>query len=906
MKLKWLSLTIGAMLLQPVELPAQTPPSTTVTEKFDFRIPAQRADKALTSLAQQAGVTLIFNLEKVWLRRTNAVEGAYSLTEALDILLRGSGLEGVVEPDKRIVIREQKNSDSEGKKGVTPVKAAAKAGLFGSLMTLIVGTPGAIAQPIATADKVELEEIVVTARKRSESIQDTPVTIVAFNDAQIQERGVHGLADLAKFTPGLTFFTGTSRASSNFSVRGMTQISAVGDNRRDLVTVFVDGVPLVGPPGAFDTEDLQRVEVVKGPQSALFGRATFGGAINMITTVPGKQFKAGVTATVANYGDYRLNASIEGPIAENFLSGRVVVDGRQFDGFYKNALGGQLGNTKDQHYVVSLNLTPTENLSLRLRHSDRHDEDGEQPTPLIARYQTHNCGPFPGFLTRALTGLPAGFTVEQSRKAYCGELKAPSGPISINNVIPAASVGKTKFNDHRVELDHTLSSANLEWSFLDGHTLTAIESTQEQEVASLLDFERAAEDRYQAFGDTLQKQDSYELRVSSPATSRLSWMLGVAQLKATFSSTAAFINGALFGPTAGGPTSALVPAVSGSKTDSVFGSLGYNVTEALNVGVEVRRQKDIITSGIGLPTKFDVETTATLPRFLVRYALDGETNLYANYAKGNQPTQGYATFFQLTPSQQAVALKNGVSSTAPEAVVKNYEFGVKHRANDGSWYLNAAVYYLEWIGRQGVRTIQVDLNGDGVITNLPAPAGENFNAVPFAAGDSNTRGVEVDGALSLTDKVTLGGNVAYADTKITKALNEALPLRFFGLTDAKGFKFPLAPDFSGAMFLQYENSLAADRKWFARSDLTYIGKRYDSIVNFAYVPVQIRANVRVGLKASNWEASVFINNLFDDRTLESARYNSDSAADPFFFQLAASEAVLANKRQIGITASYKF
>jgi iron complex outermembrane receptor protein len=126
------------------------------------------------------------------------------------------------------------------------------------------------------------------------------------------------------------------------------------------------------------------------------------------------------------------------------------------------------------------------------------------------------------------------------------------------------------------------------------------------------------------------------------------------------------------------------------------------------------------------------------------------------------------------------------------------------------------------------------------------------------------------------------------------------------LADAKGFKFPLAPDFSGAMFLQYENALSADRKWFARGDMTYIGKRYDSIVNFAYVPVQIRTNVRVGLKASNWEAAVFVNNLFDDRTLESARYNSDSAADPFFFQLAASEAVLANKRQIGITASYKF
>jgi hypothetical protein len=77
-------------------------------------------------------------------------------------------------------------------------------------------------------------------------------------------------------------------------------------------------------------------------------------------------------------------------------------------------------------------------------------------------------------------------------------------------------------------------------------------------------------------------------------------------------------------------------------------------------------------------------------------------------------------------------------------------------------------------------------------------------------------------------------------------------------------------------------------------------------VNFAYVPVQIRTNVRVGMRSDKWDASLFINNLFDDDTLEASRYNSDSAADPFFFQLAASEAVLANKRQIGVSASYRF
>ncbi|NBP54762.1 MAG: ligand-gated channel, partial [Actinobacteria bacterium] len=100
---------------------------------------------------------------------------------------------------------------------------------------------GAVLATWATASSAQtgggasaLEEIVVTARKRNESLQDAPLTILAFSDTQIEERGIQSVADLSKFSPGLTFNAGTTRASSSFSVRGMTQISAVGDNRRDL------------------------------------------------------------------------------------------------------------------------------------------------------------------------------------------------------------------------------------------------------------------------------------------------------------------------------------------------------------------------------------------------------------------------------------------------------------------------------------------------------------------------------------------------------------------------------------------------------------------------------------------------------------------------------------------------
>ncbi len=755
---------------------------------------------------------------------------------------------------------------------------------------------------------IDLQEIVVTARKRSETVQEAPLSIQAFSGEQVEQRGVQNFADLAKFSSGLSFNTSTYRGSSSFSIRGMNQVSANADNRRDLVTVFLDGVPLVGSPSTYGVEDLERIEIVKGPQSALFGRATFGGAVSMTTTTPGDEFKARISATAATDNDYRASLSVEGPLVNDILAGRLVVSANNFDGFYKNSFGGRLGETKGLYYAGSLSFTPTENFKARLRYSDRHDEDGPEATPLIARYTEHNCGPFPGFQTRSLAGLPAGFTVAQARRAYCGPLEAPSGPIGINVALPGNINPLVPFTDSHAELDHSLLSGTAEYEFAGGYSITAVASTQDYRFRRLADFERAPEDRYWAYVFVEQGQESYELRLTSPAQSRFKYMVGLSRLETTYDVGGPFINGTLFGATQGGPTgpAGFIPGRNLSETDSAFASIGYDLTDRLNLSIEARYQDDTVTSGVGLPTKFAVNTKATLPRVLLGYKFSDQTNLYANFAKGNQPTQGYATYFQITPAQQQVALANGISPTAPEAEVKNYEFGIKHRSDDGRWYLNGSVYYLEWVGRQGTRTVQVDLNGDGIIQTGSAPTGETFNAVPFAAGDSNTKGIELDGAFGLTDRVTIGGSASYTDTKITKALNETLPLRFFGLTDAKGFEFGQVAPLTAAVYANYEAPLAGERSWYMRGDVTYRDRMWDSIANLAYVPEMTRVNVRGGLRAEKWDLTLFVNNLFDDDTLEASRYQSDSATDPLFFQLAASEAVLANKRQVGITATYRF
>jgi len=759
----------------------------------------------------------------------------------------------------------------------------------------------------ATAAANEVGEIVVTARKREESIKDVPLTVNAFSEGQLEARDVRSVEDLSRFAPGINFVPGNSRISSTISVRGMTQVSPNGDNRRDIVTVFIDGVPYVGNPSGVGLEDVARVEVIKGPQSALFGRATFGGAISIITRTPGDELSGRVSVTAATYDDYRLSASVEGPIAGELLTAGLSGEFSRFGGFYENSLGGRLGESDRNLGVASLAFRPSPDITIRARYAHRYDEDGPAASTLIARYPEHNCGPFPGFQPRPLVGLPPAInTVALSRRLYCGPLRAPEGPIGINTTLPAQSASRVPFTEHELRLKHQLGTLSGDWDFAGGHTLSGIASRQRQQIRVLQDFERAPEDRYQLFANNIQRQDFFEARLTSPADRRFTWMIGASRIDQDFDSVGAFINGTLFGAAAGGPASIALDR-NRQENDAFFASVAFDVTDRLNLSAEARRQKETLTSGIGTPNQFSVDTKATLPRFILRYEATDETNVYLNYARGNQPSSGNAAFFALTPAGREVAERNGVVGVLPEAKLDNFEVGLKHYADDRSWFVNVAAYYNEWKGRQGVRTVQVDINGDGLINLTGVGANrEVFNAAPFAAGDSNTRGVEFDGGWNPTPELTLGATVAYAKTKITKALNEALLLRYLGLTDGRGREYPNAPKWSGTGFAEYAAPVSDRFEGFVRTDVTYVGRRYDSILNFAYVPDFWRVNLRGGIRADRFEVTLFVNNLFNDDTLESASYQSDSAFDPLIFQLASAEAVLPRKRQFGLTVSTRF
>ena len=218
-----------------------------------------------------------------------------------------------------------------------------------------------------------VEEIVVTAQKREQSLQDVPIVVTAVSEQQLQDAGVRDIKDLTVLTPGVTVTSTASEASTTARIRG---VGTVGDNPglESSVGVVIDGVyrPRNGV-GFNDLGEIERVEVLKGPQGTLFGKNTSAGVINVISKAPDFDFGLDAEATVGNYGAVETSASVTGPLIDDVLAGRVFAAFRQRDGLYDVQTGrvGPRGKPDDNdrnYYTLRGQLlwTPTADLDVRV------------------------------------------------------------------------------------------------------------------------------------------------------------------------------------------------------------------------------------------------------------------------------------------------------------------------------------------------------------------------------------------------------------------------------------------------------------------------------------------------------------------------------------------------------------
>ena len=263
----------------------------------------------------------------------------------------------------------------------------------GSLSTLaIVGGIMAATPAFAqSADEAPAPgTIVVTARKSGEDILKTPVTVTALTSEAIEQKGITTMGDVAASTPGLNINNNSSgRADRSFQqiiLRGFTPSTTLATT----TSMFIDGVPVASSSQIGAIANPERIEILKGPQSAYFGRNTFAGAINVVNKTPGNDWGGEITGMVGTRDNWRLNGAVEGPIVKDLISFRITGDKFSKGGSYKNYDGTMLGRQSSTIGTALLSITPAHNLKIKVFGMMGEDKDGPSSQTRIYMYDVKN------------------------------------------------------------------------------------------------------------------------------------------------------------------------------------------------------------------------------------------------------------------------------------------------------------------------------------------------------------------------------------------------------------------------------------------------------------------------------------------------------------------------------------
>src|SRR5882757_307430 len=370
-------------------------------------IPAQNLAPALQSLAKDRNFQIVYVSEEIGDRRTGGAEGEYTPEEALKQLLRGTGLTYKYLDEKTVTIvpptsasaaptPRQSRADKRGQKATDTFRVAQQTQAGPATDASVAGNGEAEHESQKTP--ATLEEVLVTANKREESINKVGLTIKALGGAQLEQQHVESLEDLAGAVPGLTF-TQTDSNTPVYTLRGIgfydTTLGAYPS-----VSVYLDQAPLSFPVLTTQTLfDIERVEVLKGPQGTLFGNNATGGAINYIAAKPTQELKAGVSVDEARFDTFTSNAYISGPLAENLL-GRFAFKVESGNGWQKSISRPGDRNGAPETFAARLlfDWRPTDVLRIQTNFNgwlDRTQPPAAQFVQFIPSFPTPNPLPIP-------------------------------------------------------------------------------------------------------------------------------------------------------------------------------------------------------------------------------------------------------------------------------------------------------------------------------------------------------------------------------------------------------------------------------------------------------------------------------------------------------------------------------
>lgn len=742
-------------------------------------------------------------------------------------------------------------------------------------------------------DNIALEEVVVTAQRREQNLQEVPVSVTAFTAADLLQGNINSAADYFSLTPNVGFSEDGEAGSRgiNIGIRGVTNLTSGENSVINSVGIYIDEFSVVSfPTGVVNPQllDVARIEVLRGPQGTYFGRNAVGGVMNLTTQEPTDELGGKITFGGESFEDAgemgNVTAVLNLPVSDTFAL-RGVINYEDSSGMVENINPSGV-DSGHEYFMGRINAIwkPSDRTTIKttLMYSDE-DQDGDETVPSGVWNVDTVDGYFLGvnLLTEAVNPGGIGFFPDNQNK-NSHDLK--------------------EFNNS----EGLLAILNVKHELTDDITIKSITGVIDGEIDRLFDNDLVGN------WDNFFRQNQYE-GTSYSTELRLEvdkeqffWVTGVLYANDEQERNTQVITGldtaAGIGPLGADPAGvSLLPpipfgfcfACDSKKFElesiAVFSDFTWHATEKLDLTVGGRYTHDKVKASLTTtgpfyapafgPSAVIGEATGSpsfddfSPRFALRYQVNDDLNVYGVISKGYK-AGGTSLGFNFDTVN--VPLPAVIETPFEEETLWNYELGFKSQWLDNRLRLNASIFYTEWS----------DLQLESFRFLVPGNLQSKF-ALTSNIDEAEAMGLEIEFAAAITDRFTVSGGIGILDTEIIKSVPQELSGAF--IVDMEGLDLPKAPPFTANLVGEYRWPLATGEAWI-RTEYIHREGQMSNIEALAWTQTRGRfvpnrgtgaflpatpggypfltpdydvVNLRIGYEWNSFAVNGFVENLFD-------------------------------------------
>ncbi|WP_088278882.1 TonB-dependent receptor [Ideonella sp. A 288] len=706
-----------------------------------------------------------------------------------------------------------------------------------TLATLAALAPLSARSQQAAPDETQVQQVTVTATRRPEPLQKVPVAVSVVDGTELERANRNTLGAVASQVPSLNFRTEASAKDTSLFVRGVGTITT-SPGAEPTVSTVVDGVVLARPGQALvDLLDLERVEVLRGPQGTLFGRNASAGVINIVTRAPSKELERYIDLSYFGGGnERRLRLGISGELKADVMRGSLTAMVGKYDGNLTNVATGKPAGGYDKKGIRGkLEITPSRDLKISLG-ADFLDGTDTSPKGVVT--------------SSRLTAFPSGTVTNNANFAA-----------ALLPVVPSAQNRQININwEPRSEDTHAGLSAQVDWS-LGAYTLTSItayrtwDNTQFQDQDRLAQVTTAFAETHDR-GDVAVKQTSQEFRLTSPKGGVFDYVAGLYAMRVENDET--YRRDVTRLPSAGAAllkdagvavydTRSTNAALFGEGTwhfaPHFRGVAGLRFTrDELSYGHVRTSTQTVAIPGVapGVSSAGSTSKTATTGRIGPQYDFAPNLSSYLTYSRGYKGP-AYNVFFNM-------AVPRDIDALSPE-LSDSVELGLKSTLLNNRLRLNVALFSTKYKNYQANTFDQI---AGTVVTRL------------INAGDVSTKGIEVDFTARPMAGLTVSGAVANTKARID---HFRCPVNAPTSCNLDGYPLPYAPDWKAALQTTYRMSvgsglaldLGADYSW--QSKVQYDIGQFADTIQPAYGI--LNASIALSDPIKGWRAALLVKNVTD-------------------------------------------